>query len=122
MHFGTSLTPTDGATSFDSEPFSGPHILGSRLSPEEAEEYLINFQTYRAKYLPFIYIPSSTTARQLQQERPFLWLCLMAAGSKSTTQKQVLGREIRQTVAQEIVVQSERNIDLLLGLLTFISW
>ena len=120
---GTSVTPvTEAASSLDGVPPVGPQLPGSRLTPGEAEEYLVTFQTYRSKYLPFISIPSTTTAKQLQQERPFLWLCLMAAGSKSTSQKQVLGGEIRQTVGQEIVVRSERSIDLLLGLLTFISW
>lgn len=119
----TSMTPVaDRASSLTAVPSTGPHNVGSMISPGEAEEYLINFQTYRSKYLPLVSIPSTTTAKHLQQERPFLWLCIMAAGSKSTSQKQLLGREIRQTVAQEVVVQSERNIDLLMGLLTFISW
>jgi hypothetical protein len=91
-------------------------------SPVEAEEYLINFQTYKSKYFPFVYISSTTSAQQLRQERPFIWLFIIAVCSKSTSQQQVLGNKIRQTIAQEIVVQSEGNIDLLLGLLTFIGW
>ncbi|KAE8451746.1 hypothetical protein EG329_003203 [Mollisiaceae sp. DMI_Dod_QoI] len=46
----------------------------------------------------------------------------MAVSSKSTSQQEVLGNKVRQTIAQEMVVQSEKNIDLLLGLLTFINW
>lgn len=91
-------------------------------STTEAEEYLMNFQTYKSKYFPFVYIPSTTNAQLLRHERPFLWLSIMAVGSKSTSQQQALGRKIRQTAAQEMVVRSMRNIDLLLGLLAFIGW
>jgi hypothetical protein len=92
------------------------------LSPAKAEEYLLNFRTYKSKYALFIHIPPTTSAEQLRQERPFLWLCIMAVSSKSTAEHQVLGRKIHKTVAQEMVVQFERNIDLLLGLLIFINW
>ena len=33
----------------------------------------------------------------------------------------MLGSRIRQTIAQEMIVQSAKNIDLLLGLLAFIG-
>ena len=91
-------------------------------SPAEAEECLLHFRKYKSKYVPFIYIPLTTNAQQLRQERPFLWLCIMTVASKSTLQQQILGRKIRSIIAQEMVVQSERNIDLLLGILTFSSW
>lgn len=91
-------------------------------SPVEAEENLVNFKTCKSKYFPFVYIPSTTSAQHLRQEWPFLWLSIMTVGSKSTSQQQVLGSKIRQMIAQEMVVQSEKNLDLLLGLLTFIGW
>ncbi|KAK9243068.1 hypothetical protein V1506DRAFT_494407 [Lipomyces tetrasporus] len=91
-------------------------------SPMEAEECLTHFQTFKLQYFPFVYISSTTSAQNLQKERPFLWLCIMAVSTKSTSQQQVLGSRIRQTIAQEMVVRSEKNIDLLLGLLTFIGW
>jgi hypothetical protein len=95
---------------------------GGEPSPVDAEEYLINFRTCKLKYFPFIYIPSTTRAQQLRQERPFLWLCIMAVGSKSKSQQQILGSKIRQKIAHELVVQSERNVDLLLGILAFLGW
>ncbi|KAI9681082.1 MAG: hypothetical protein M1822_007156 [Bathelium mastoideum] len=117
----TSATD-DCLTSSYSAVSSDVHDLGPESSLLEAEEYLTHFQTYKLKYFPIIYLPSTTTAQQLRQERPFLWLCLTAVSSKSISQQQVLGKKIRQTIAQEVVVQSERNIDLLLGLLVFIGW
>ncbi|KAH8810878.1 hypothetical protein F5884DRAFT_672828 [Xylogone sp. PMI_703] len=93
-----------------------------KLSSSQAEEYLLYFQDYMSQYFPFVHIASTTTTLELQKERPFLWLCIMMASSKSTSQQQLLKQKIRQIVAQEMVVDSEKRIDLLLGLLAFIGW
>ena len=117
------LTP--GTT--DSEGTSGKSpvsLLSDSIgpSPVEAEQYLTTFHTYKAKYFPFVYIPSTTTAQQLRQERPFLWLCIMTIASRSTSQQQVLGSQIQHVVAQEMLLKSGQSIDLLLGLLAYIGW
>ena len=91
-------------------------------SPVVAEEYLATFHASKSKYFPFVYIPPTTTAPQLRQERPFLWLCIMTIASRSTSQQQVLGNKIRDTLAQEMLLKSEQSIDLLLGLLAYIGW
>jgi hypothetical protein len=91
-------------------------------SPIEAEECLTHFRTYKSRYFPFVHIPSTTSAKQLQQERPFLWLCIMTVSSKSASQQQVLDRKLRQTIAQEMIFLSTQNVDLLLGLLAFLGW
>ena len=88
----------------------------------EADAWLVEFQTRQSKYFPFIHIPPTTDAHQLRQQRPFLWLAIMTASSKSISLQKVLGDRLRQTVAWEMVVQSKKSIDLLLGLLVFIGW
>ncbi|KAI1394270.1 uncharacterized protein F4822DRAFT_424749 [Hypoxylon trugodes] len=107
---GSSTTATDYA-----DPSYEPPAA-------EAEECLSNFRDFKLKYFPFIHIPLALNALQLREERPFLWLCIIAVGSKSTAQQQRLGKQIRQTVAQEMVIGSAKNMDLLLGLLAFIGW
>ncbi|KAB8222898.1 hypothetical protein BDV33DRAFT_201036 [Aspergillus novoparasiticus] len=97
-----------------------PGISG--LSSHESEECLNHFRTFKLQYFPFVHIPSEKSAVQLHKERPFLWLCVMAISTKSTAHQHELGLRIRQIVAQEMVVQSDKSIDLLLGLLTFIGW
>ncbi|KAJ5591583.1 uncharacterized protein N7459_001952 [Penicillium hispanicum] len=88
----------------------------------EAEECLTQFRTTKARYFPFVYIPPTTTAQDLRQEKPFLWLAIMAISCRSTAQQQVLGDKIKQVVAEQMVMQSEKSIDLLLGLLAFVGW
>jgi hypothetical protein len=108
--------PEEGISSTDSTDFS------YEPSPLEAEQCLTNFQTYYVKYFPVVEISGTTTAERLRQERPFLWLCIMAVGSRSTSKQQTLRRKIRQIVAEEMVVQTNRSIDLLQGILVFVGW
>lgn len=64
-------------------------------SPEKAELYLANFRTNFINHLPFLVIPLSTTASRLQQERPILWLCIMAVASKNTNEQIALSRKVK---------------------------
>lgn len=91
-------------------------------TPAEAEEFLTSFCATKMNYFPFVYIPASTSAQQLREEKPFLWLCIMSVASNSTSQQQALNGRVRQIVGEEMVQKSERTLDLLLGLLTFLGW
>ena len=91
-------------------------------SPLEAEQFLKIFRIHKSEYFPFVHIPPTITANQLRQERPFLWLCVMMVASRSASQQQALGNKVRDKLAQEMVVKSEQNMDLLLGLLAYIGW
>ena len=92
------------------------------LSPAVADECLNTFTTYMSKCFPFIYLSPGVTAQQLRQERPFLWLCIMAVSSKSASQQQMLGDQIRHRLAQELLLKSTKSVDILQGLLTFVGW
>jgi hypothetical protein len=122
IHNVPVLTPPMEDATTSSYPSSVFQDVNAEPSLTEAEECLLCFKRYHSQYFPFVYIPSTTTAQELRQDKPFLWLCIMAVSSKSTARQQVLSTKIRQTVAQEMLFQAEKNIDLLLGLLTFIGW
>ncbi|KAJ5692059.1 hypothetical protein N7462_001482 [Penicillium macrosclerotiorum] len=111
-------TPATTPAASDS---AAPSNLGEP-SLLEAEEYLTHFQTSKLQYFPFLYIPFTTSAESLRRRRPFLWHCIMAISSKSSAQQQSWGNRVRQTIAQEMVVRSEKSLDLLLGLLAFVGW
>jgi hypothetical protein len=117
----TTPTPLDfscNTTYFlNSESYSlfGPSI-------EEAEDYLTEFRTQRLINFAFIHLPTGITAQRLQQERPFLFITIMAVSSKSSSQRLRLGREIKQLLARDLFADHEGNFDVLLGLLVFITW
>ena len=100
---------------------------GQTSSPEptrsQAEECLSVFVTHRLPYLPLVYLPPGTTAQRLRNERPFLWLCIVAVTSKSPSQRHALCDRIRDTVAQRMVHDvAGRDVDFLLGLLVYMAW
>lgn len=92
------------------------------LSLAEAEETLRMFKDQFLPFFPFIYITPDTTATQLQQRLPFLWLNIVTVCAKSQLKKTAFSQKIKEYLAQKIVVDLDRNIDLLLGLLAYLGW
>ncbi|KAI1411838.1 hypothetical protein F5Y13DRAFT_164459 [Hypoxylon sp. FL1857] len=92
------------------------------ISPAEAEETLRIFKDQFLPFFPFIYLPPEVTAAQLHQTRPFLWLNIMAVCASSQTKKSAFSQKIKEHVAQKMLVDLDRNIDLLLGLLAYLGW
>ncbi len=115
------LTP---ATSYHgSEPASS--ITSSSLSAvslDEANECLLTFRSQYLIHFPFMIIPSATDADELRQKSPFLWLAIMAIASKSAAKQAALSNELRKTLALSILLDGERNLDLLLCTLTTVAW
>lgn len=117
----TGLTPGTSAFGSTDSPADDFACLYEPTS-SEAEEYLNIFSVKQVKYFPCVHIPPKTSAEQLRQERPFLWLCIMATSSKIIAQQQALNQRIKDIVAQRLLFESEYSLDLLLGLLVFIGW
>jgi hypothetical protein len=107
---------------FNSETFGSPNYSVYEFPLDEADRFLIDFCTQKLPNFGFIHVPASSTAQRLREERPFLFLTIMAVSSKSSSQRQMLGQEIKQTIAREMLVENEGNFDILLGLLVFLTW
>lgn len=120
----SSSSPHSALTSgLESELTAGSPITAFEPSDEDAELYLNHFRDDMLQYFPFLHISSS--AKHLRQQRPFLFLCIVAASAPSTHMKLALGEKIKQILAQKIILDSSKDaitIDLLLGLLTFLAW
>ncbi|KAJ5752267.1 hypothetical protein N7520_009184, partial [Penicillium odoratum] len=121
------LTPP-ASTSIAISPLStSPSGASSATSPLtfdlSPEDCLRKFRTHTLKYFAFLHI--STDAECLRRERPFLFLCIIAASAHSTRTKIELGERIKETLTERIFLDNNSgavNIDLLLGLLTFLAW
>lgn len=92
------------------------------ISPETAEKTLTQFRTQNLRILPFVHIPPHVTSAQLRQEKPFLWLCIMAVMTPGNIQREALFGKITGLIQQKLLVEVSTNMDMLLGLMTFISW
>ncbi|KAI1643070.1 uncharacterized protein F4817DRAFT_271618 [Daldinia loculata] len=123
-------SPVDASSYCDRYPSATayptpPSVTSSHdggLSPAEAEDTLRMFKDQFLPFFPFVYIPPDTTAAQLQQAKPFLWLNIMTICCKSRPRKSALGQKIREYLAQKMLIDLDRNMDLLLGLLAYLGW
>ncbi|KAM5345319.1 hypothetical protein ACJ41O_011181 [Fusarium nematophilum] len=109
-------TPMDSSTSNGNDT-----LLLAEPTPAEAEEYLNKFRDWLRNF-PFMILPYDVTAEALRKERPFLWLCIMNITSMSVPQQLKLKDRIREEVATRVVVNHERSMDVLLGLITYLAW
>lgn len=93
------------------------------LSEAEADYFLKIYQLELVPKFPFVLLAQGETVSRLMNQQPFLFLSIVSATMRS-------GHPLRTTVAEEImkhvtvrvVVQSERNLELLQGLLVCSAW
>lgn len=90
-------------------------------TPEEAEAYFAKFRQWLAA-MPFMHIPMEMTAAALRREKPFLWTCIMNLTSMSVPQQRILREKIRREVADRLVFEGDRSMDMLQGLVAFLTW
>lgn len=118
------------------DPFHGPDVPAGSvlegqpsivdrglLSEAEAERLVMTYQLDFVPKFPFVLLARGETAESLRNTQPFLFLCVMAAtmGSNHPLRK-IVADEIMKHVTLRIVVQSERNTELLRGLLIHSAW
>lgn len=92
------------------------------LSTQEANELL---QIYRIASgdFPFIYLDPAATLESLRWDKPFLTLSILVMASPRARSLQVLlEKELRELLAQKVIVEGELSLDLLQGLLVYLAW
>jgi hypothetical protein len=92
------------------------------LGSEDPDELLTIFRKEMQPGFPFIAISDSITAFDLRQDRPSLFTAIMAVVSRNSRRQRALGKVFMKQIADRVVVCVERNMDLLLGTLTYGAW
>ncbi|KGO68288.1 hypothetical protein PITC_066550 [Penicillium italicum] len=93
------------------------------LSEAEAERLVTTFQLELVPMFPFVLVAHGETATRLRDQEPFLFLCVVAATMVSAHPlRKTVAEEIMKHVALRIVARSERNLELLRGLLVYCAW
>ncbi|KAF1960558.1 hypothetical protein CC80DRAFT_259436 [Byssothecium circinans] len=99
-----------------------------RLDPVIRSISVIHMQSllesYRtmADFFPFVTLPKDCLCRDLIQRRPMLMFAVLTAGSYDSALLQLtLSREFRKVIMVKIM-NGEKSLDLLQGLLVFIAW
>jgi hypothetical protein len=105
---------------------------GSSSSPQPAKQsnldhgqvvsYLSRYQSMN-DYFPFVALPEGYTVALMQIEHPFLLLGLLAV--MSVDDLELNGRlhaEFRKALSYKAILQDEKSLDLVQGLLVYIAW
>ncbi|KAK1507442.1 hypothetical protein CTAM01_02554 [Colletotrichum tamarilloi] len=104
---------------------SGSYQLlpGFTIAAEKAEEYLSIYRTRMVPNFPFVPIEPEVTARDLHNQKRFLFWCIMQAivPQTATVQKSV-DDWVRKHAAMHIIVHKEKKIELLQGLIVYVAW
>ncbi|KAL2816419.1 hypothetical protein BDW59DRAFT_10034 [Aspergillus cavernicola] len=111
--------------------FSSASPVSSTLSssvdtpPTEAtpdDDILDSFRTNRLPFLPYIHIPPHVAAAEVKAGSPFLWRCLVTLHCNDTARRQKLHIEVKEVAAKALLVEGQRSLDLLQGILAYIGW
>lgn len=116
------MHPNPLSPSQDSLFSSHVGVFPSDLSPHQVEESLRFFRSRMLPCFPFIKLAPDITAWQLHQDRPFLLQAILVVTTFSTQGKTNLVEKLKHTLYTSALLNVQSNIDLLLGLLTYLAW
>lgn len=119
---GPTSVPGSPPNLFHADGLSPPSPRLSEPSADEAEGLFAVFRSQMLPCFPFIYLNPSLTGRELRRDRPFLFRAIVTVASPATQQRLARANELRGLLAKAVVVKNQSNIDLLLGLLTYLTW
>ncbi len=93
------------------------------LTMETAGSLLTKYKSEMTPQFPFVVIPPRKTAKQLRQEKPFLFLTIMAAASYDDMPLQrVLGKVVKRSVCRRMIHGEDTSFPLLQGLMVYLAW
>nr|POE75448.1 hypothetical protein CFP56_53560 [Quercus suber] len=89
----------------------------------EAEMLLQRFRGLMAHSMPFVRIPAETTAQELFDTKPvLLHAIVMVASFHDQTLQQILLKRFMQHIAERTLVNCEKSLSIVQGILVVINW
>lgn len=89
---------------------------------QDAKERIRDFRS-KTRRCPFVVIPANMSLETLRRERPFLLLAILAFTTDHNARLQNrLKLELREVLSRRMVVDGEKSLDLLQGLMVYITW
>ncbi|KAI9714477.1 MAG: hypothetical protein M1820_000438 [Bogoriella megaspora] len=118
------------ASEFNDIPFPPAHpekgadvVERGLIAPGLAEELVQKFKTAKTPVFPFVVIPPAVTAQTLRQEKPFLFLAVITACLEDDVMLQRrIAEEIRHEISTRLIMDNEKSLEMLQGLLVYLSW
>ncbi|KIX02452.1 uncharacterized protein Z518_08393 [Rhinocladiella mackenziei CBS 650.93] len=93
------------------------------LAPVMEEKLFSHFRTEMSQYFPFVVVPPDATAVAFKEGKPFLFRCCVTAACHPDphVQRQLV-EELLRYLGDRMLLNSERSLDLLQGVLVLIAW
>ncbi len=92
-------------------------------SDSEADMMLQTFRREMQPLLPFVVTLPSMTFIELRQEKPLLVLAIMMVSCRHDQIRQTaIAKKLRELISHKMLIQGERNLDILQCLLVYLSW
>lgn len=99
-----------------------PLIEQRRIDRKEAEQLLSAFRS-KAPFFPFVRIPPEATVPSLSRSSPFLLLAILTvASSPDPKLYHQMDHEFRRVLSSKVVVEGQKSLDFLQGMLVYIAW
>ncbi|KMW66829.1 hypothetical protein BDDG_11742 [Blastomyces dermatitidis ATCC 18188] len=115
--------PFSADTILPSTPFSNSTLVNSaNTSLSFTDDRLNFFRSRMLPYFPFINLNPDITSGYLRQNRPFLFQAIHTVTTFSTRERLVQVEELKRLLFTSALLKVQSNIDLLLGLLTYLAW
>ncbi|ATZ52186.1 hypothetical protein BCIN_07g06800 [Botrytis cinerea B05.10] len=103
-------------------PLPSKYISARKLTLSQAT-HLLNSYIPKLPFFPFVTLPANPTIRTLSQQSPFLLLAILTtAAIPHPYLHHQLDQEFRRVLSLKLIVESQKSLDYLLGLLVYIAW
>jgi hypothetical protein len=102
-------------------PYQNPVSPNPPLLIQE-EERLSFFRSRMLPFFPFIDLTPNMTTWYLRQNRPFLFQAIHTVTTFSTQERLAKIEELKRAFFTSALLEVQSNIDLLLGVLTYLTW
>ena len=92
------------------------------LTFEQADALLESYRPYPANF-PFVVIMPHQSLEVLRRDNSFLLLAILAVSSIRDLKLQArLDAELRESLSQRVIINGEKSLDILQGLLVYLTW
>ena len=93
------------------------------LSSSQQEKLFYEFRVDMARFLPFVIIPPNDTTDSFRKSRPVLFrACLATASHRDPPLQKALSEDTYRVIAERMLFEGQKSLDLLQALLVLISW
>lgn len=114
-----NATPNQTSMQFSTAP---PPLQTRKITMDHAENLLSTFKK-QMHYFPFVQIPMDASVPVLSRTSPFLLLAILCAASVSDASlHHQIDYEFRRVLGLKLIVDGEKSLDYLQGLLIYIAW